>query len=108
MKRICLVILLFSVAVAAFAADMTVDEAHEGLSCADCHNTDTPVKRPPVSACLACHDSYAAVAERTKRFSPNPHDSHQGELRCSLCHSPHKEDKLYCNECHDLQIYKFK
>lgn len=87
-----------------------IKETHKeaGLSCADCHMTDKPEKKAKASVCIDCHESYQVVAERTKSLKPNPHDSHQGELRCTYCHSSHGEDKLYCNQCHELNDYKFK
>ena len=108
MKKVYLIIAILTVAAFAFATDVKkLDAAHDGFDCIDCHQTENPTKRPPVAGCLECHESYEAVAERTAQFSPNPHASHQGEIRCSQCHKPHSEDKLFCNECHDLQIYKF-
>ena len=28
-----------------------------------------------------------------ERIVPNPHDSHAGEVRCTLCHKEHKASK---------------
>lgn len=107
MRTVCLTVFIL-IASVVFAADIRkLDSAHEGMECVYCHLTENPSKRPPVKGCFECHESYAAVAGLTDDKIPNPHDSHQGELRCGLCHKPHAEDKLYCNECHDLQIYKF-
>ena len=76
------------------------------LACSMCHGNDVPTKRAPASACMTCHGEYAAVAALTAEVTPNPHDSHQGELRCTLCHKSHEPSILYCNECHsfDLQM----
>ena len=30
----------------------------------------------------------------------NPHDSHLGEIACTVCHKAHGESKVYCLECH--------
>lgn len=73
-----------------------------GLVCTDCHESAEPTKRAPMSACTSCHGVYADVAELTKNVEPNPHDSHQGELRCSTCHRTHEPSVNYCNECHEF------
>lgn len=75
-----------------------------GLTCTDCHGTEEPTKRAPVSACTACHGPYADVAELTKDVEPNPHDSHQGEIRCGMCHKSHEPSVNYCNECHEFDF----
>ncbi len=111
-----IVMLLFVLFTFMFATQISAEgnreimDAHSenGLACADCHLTDTPEKKPKSSTCFDCHIDYPSVAELTAELRPNPHNSHQGELRCTYCHSPHGNEKLYCNECHELTDYKFK
>ncbi len=87
-----------------------IDKIHaeQGVTCSDCHLTDKPEKKAKIKECLQCHESYQAVAERTSELEPNPHASHQGELRCNLCHKIHSEDTLYCNQCHGFTQFKLK
>ena len=102
--------LIFAVAMASAADDHPLNDAHgkRNMECADCHGTDNPTKRARMSGCFDCHKTYPALAKLTENKHPNPHDSHQGEIQCYQCHRPHKTDKLYCNECHDFQGFKFK
>jgi fumarate reductase flavoprotein subunit len=97
----------------AFAAGATANEikgAHgrAGLTCTNCHGDDATPSRPAMSVCLGCHVSYDAIAAKTAHLEPNPHKSHQGELRCTYCHSAHDTPKLYCNECHDFKHLNLK
>ena len=79
-----------------FTADRHIKR---GLTCTQCHGEGA--KKPVVKTqCLACHSSYAEVAERTEGLDPNPHDSHQGEVECNQCHKGHKPDELSCTACH--------
>ena len=56
--------------------------------CAACHTKENAVAgnqfvTPDNKACLTCHQSYAAVAEKTKNLKngePNPHASHHLSL----------------------------
>lgn len=94
--------------------------AENGLVCADCHKTENPEKRAPASSCIECHENkdgtYKGVLddkgepvkkdynESAGMKSVNMHDSHQGEIRCTVCHTYHKEPALYCNECHSFDV----
>lgn len=80
--------------------------AAQGVTCKDCHNKDVPDSAAPMSACLDCHGSYAALAKKTARLGHNPHQSHLGEVECDLCHKPHGADVIYCNECHNFTDMK--
>ena len=67
-------------------------------------------KMPKVGAkvknerCLVCHQSYEALAERTKALNPNPHKTHLGNVRCTDCHAGHQQGKLMCNDCHKFNL----
>lgn len=94
--------------------------AENGLSCADCHKTENPDKRAPASSCKGCHENkdgtYKGILgsdgnpvkkdypEGQAKKTVNMHDSHQGEIRCTQCHTYHKEPILYCNECHAFDV----
>lgn len=51
--------------------------------------------------CLKCHESYAALAKKTEKLSPNPHFSHMGAVNCEECHrASEQKPVLMCNQCH--------
>ena len=85
----------------ACAAEKTLAEVHGGQLPAE---TGWATK----GQCLQCHQSYDALAEKTKNLEPNPHKSHLGELRCTYCHSIHDTPKIHCNECHDFKHLQAK
>ncbi|MCL2877166.1 MAG: cytochrome c3 family protein [Acidobacteria bacterium] len=75
----------------------------------------------PASACKGCHktsgDTYKGKLDKDgkpvhKNYSDggltremNFHDSHQGDIRCTICHTTHTEpSKLYCNDCHSFRV----
>jgi cytochrome c nitrite reductase small subunit len=53
--------------------------------------------------CLRCHEhgSYEELAQRTEELELNPHDSHYGEMECSICHRVHEASEEVCAYCHD-------
>lgn len=88
-----------------------------GVTCAKCHGVKTPAKLkgrdaafPRLAnkrACLACHESYQAVAAKTVNYYGwyNPHVSHYGELECYQCHRVHRASELFCTRCHlDMKV----
>ena len=85
-------------------AQTAVKPPHQALECTACHTTSVP-KTPEKSACLACHGSYAALAEKTATLNPafNPHSSHRGQEDCASCHGVHKPSQLTCNDCHGFK-----
>jgi len=109
---------VFSLASLALAADKpivsTLKHKEAGLQCVDCHNTDNPTEKPNHSACIGCHDSgnnYYAGETRTYNNAGKPrqfnmHDSHQGPVRCTICHTVHKKPKepMHCNWCHQIEV----
>ena len=74
------------------------------VTCGLCHGAYSPEKGTSREQCLNCHDSYEHVAALTSDVDPNPHDSHYGKIRCTLCHKAHGESSLYCNTCHDFDL----
>ncbi len=72
-----------------------------GLTCASCHKESPPSTPVQTATCLSCHGSYDALADKTQNDSPNPHDSHQGQLPCESCHHVHMPSVSYCAQCHD-------
>ena len=109
-----------------------LDHQHSksGIGCLECHQLTaeqqkdnvtkferkafkTPLdqRQYPNDFCLRCHGSYKEVAERTRDFqkknlSMNPHESHYGEIDCSLCHKSHKPSVDLCSECHPAVVKK--
>ena len=55
----------------------------KGVSCEQCHNYPDLAK-----------------ASAEKKVALNPHDSHAGQLRCTLCHKEHQQSVVYCRQCH--------
>ncbi|MDR0433668.1 MAG: cytochrome c3 family protein [Gracilibacteraceae bacterium] len=62
--------------------------------------------------CLDCHDFEEVKQITRERFAEvsgppynvaNPHDSHNGELDCSVCHRMHQKQTLLCAQCHELK-----
>ncbi|MGA2992845.1 MAG: cytochrome c3 family protein [Candidatus Korobacteraceae bacterium] len=75
------------------------------VDCAGCHGKQAPLAKSTVenSRCLACHGPQAALAAKStpKEFPErNPHESHMGDVACSVCHHAHAESRSYCLECH--------
>lgn len=93
--------------------------ADADVNCHDCHtpsistqmeegvkyitgNYQTPLEKRefPKQLCLDCHDDFAAIQAKTDFEESNPHDSHNGQQECNLCHSMHHESKVMCAQCH--------
>lgn len=93
--------------------------AAEDITCHDCHqasfsdqvhelvltvsgNVELPLEKREFSRefCLECHDDFESIQMATEFEESNPHDSHNGEQECYLCHSMHRQSKPMCVECH--------
>ncbi|MEN6460988.1 MAG: cytochrome c3 family protein [Syntrophomonas sp.] len=94
--------------------------ADADVKCHDCHESSisiqaeegikfvtgdykTPLDKRKFSRefCLRCHD-FDKVKAKTNFDESNPHDSHNGEQNCNLCHSMHRQSKVMCSECHQF------
>jgi hypothetical protein len=42
------------------------------------------------------------VKAKTNFKESNPHDSHNGEQDCNVCHSMHGKSKVMCSQCHQF------
>lgn len=85
----------------AFTADR---HQKRSIACISCHGEAQPKAPASAKACLACHKSLAAVAERTGNFEKNPHNNHMtqsSEIECTQCHQGHKADTPICHQCHE-------
>ena len=85
MKSLNLLVLAAALFIALPASAQQVKPYHQNIKdCAACHTKENAVAgnqfvTPDNKACLTCHQSYAAVAEKTKNLKngePNPHASH--------------------------------
>lgn len=80
-----------------------LDRAHKqhGLYCSDCHQKYTEGDEPSDS-CIRCHGDYEKVSKLAKSgsYEKNPHRSHFQTVRCTVCHSGHKEFRDFCSSCH--------
>jgi hypothetical protein len=106
-RVIYFIVISFTVflAIVVYAAqDKVVTGVHSDFTCVECHEEDVPTGNAPSSVCNACHGDYSEVAGLTEQVEPNPHDSHQGELKCTACHKAHRESVLFCNSCHFYEM----
>jgi hypothetical protein len=76
------------------------------IDCGGCHGKELPVLDATVenSRCLACHGPLEQLAARStpKDFPKrNPHQSHLGDIACTVCHHAHAASKAYCLDCHN-------
>ena len=94
----------------------------KGVTCEACQGTATPTQIAPYENCLKCHanskgtykgknlDSAGHGVEKVYSESGRQrkaamHDSHSGDIRCTVCHTAHKQpEKLYCNNCHQFDV----
>jgi len=63
----------------------------------------------PAAALQACHGPQDQLAARSRPQDfpkRNPHDSHLGEIACTVCHHAHAESKVYCLDCHRNFVMK--
>ncbi len=97
-----------------------------GIKCVGCHqqslpeklkegtgyitgNYENPLKERDFSRekCLQCHEKdWGKVVQATNFEMSNPHESHLGEIDCSLCHNMHRESEVNCAQCHDFDWFK--
>lgn len=85
-----------------FGADRHVSR---GVACTVCHGSDMKnPEYPDEATCVQCHPK-AAVADKTKSLTPNPHAApHNGD--CTLCHMQHEPTVNYCDQCHKFDFGK--
>ena len=83
------------------AAPTMAKHMQKGVTCEQCHSSSAPVAAAKSKACMKCHNYQdLAAASAAKKVALNPHDSHAGQLRCTLCHKEHEQSVLYCRQCH--------
>ncbi len=98
------------------------------VKCQDCHqetlgrkiqkgvnfitgNFETPFEKRDFGTfdyCLECHDDPDKVdkvfetvkAETFFEDGSNPHQSHNGDLDCNVCHNMHRKSVVFCQDCH--------
>lgn len=96
--------------------------AQADLVCHDCHESSItiqaeegfkfitgdyqlPLEKRQVTKgfCLECHEDFeTAVIAATNFEESNPHDSHNGEMECNVCHTMHQPSEVYCAQCHEF------
>lgn len=108
----------------ASAQDIVGMKMHKmiGLECNNCHVDDGNANKNMTPTCVSCHapgERYyhgkkdatgksilKEYPESGKTRMASFHDSHGGEIRCTVCHTSHKKEpeKLYCNNCHQFDV----
>lgn len=90
-----------------WATSSYVDALHaqRKIACSGCHGKSLPQKGDQVEndRCLSCHGSFAALADKTRPVQfpdRNPHQSHMGEIGCTVCHKAHQPSTVFCLNCH--------
>jgi hypothetical protein len=71
-----------------------------GIECNSCHKETPPKQAVKADVCTGCHGDYEKLAKSSEKVEPNPHDSHEGNLDCGVCHHSHRESEFYCSRCH--------
>lgn len=108
----------FFTAANTYARPIVAMEAHKttGLECEDCHKN-----KNVADSCIDCHENaegtYRGAIDKDGNSIPKEyheagktrlaaiHDSHGGNIRCTVCHTSHEEPKqLYCNNCHQFDV----
>ncbi len=75
------------------------------ILCSACHGKHLPVTGDDVEniTCLNCHGPLETLKKQSepKDFPDrNPHNSHLGDIACTVCHKAHKPSVVYCLGCH--------
>jgi hypothetical protein len=89
---------------------VTINKKHlnNGITCINCHEEAAPHKAAKAASCITCHTETPGSAktylDQGNQRSVNMHASHEGSVRCTLCHGIHKESRLYCNDCHKFEV----
>ena len=89
-----------------WASSSFLDALHakSDVTCGGCHGRTLPSRGDTVenNRCLACHPGAELAAKTRPADFPNrnPHESHLGEIACTVCHHAHVTSKVYCLECH--------
>lgn len=96
-----------------WAGSRYMDALHAkgNIVCLACHDRRVAQKGDSVEndRCLSCHGGLESLAARSapKDFPDrNPHQSHLGDIACTVCHKAHGPSTVYCLGCH--QKFKMK
>jgi hypothetical protein len=76
------------------------------IDCAGCHGKELPLLDAKVEndRCLACHGPREQLIRKTAPADfpqRNPHDSHVGDVNCTVCHHAHSASSSFCLTCHN-------
>ncbi len=92
---------------ASWGAGAFMDALHAkaDISCKSCHAKSVPELDDTLdnARCLACHGPMEKLAARSApKDIPqrNPHQSHLGDIHCTVCHKAHAPSATYCLDCH--------
>lgn len=109
MRRLLSLMAVLGMVSCASALAAPIQELHAAkqIQCTACHPQGEKVA-PTTQDCMTCHGSYKDVAGKTGSLRPNPHDSHMGELECTVCHKGHQQQTVFCNQCHTFKSLELK
>lgn len=123
MKELCAAFTAASIALSftnAVNANVVFTLKHKGVACNVCHGTSTPQEPADQKVCIGCHGQYKGKVVPNADYNPdrnprrpvvevNPHDSHLGNVRCTLCHREHgASPKTACHQCHKNFVLQAK
>ncbi|MDY0383865.1 flavocytochrome c [Trichlorobacter sp.] len=118
MKQVRLVMLLLGLlallmpsnGLLAAAEGAALAQLHQAnkVACADCHGKGKRIvvddsERGINQRCINCHGNLDVLAVKDKGHI-KPHQSHLGEINCTVCHRGHEQSVAYCNGCHTFNL----
>lgn len=103
-------LLLFGLTTVQAQMSQSVVETTKTKTLKDKHGAAWPISKSGYvtkSQCLVCHGPYEKLAQKTQNLSPNPHNSHLGQVNCEDCHiADATKTNLMCNQCHNFKLKK--
>lgn len=79
--------------------------SRKDVTCFSCHGEKIAEAGDLVESdrCLYCHGPWDRLLQKTAPTDfpdRNPHQSHLGEIDCTVCHKGHTASSVYCLGCH--------
>jgi fumarate reductase flavoprotein subunit len=98
------IVFAISITTLSFAQNnVLLEETHKnnGITCENCHGTDTGGTVVKKEKCMECHGDYNALVQTSSIhfYAMNPHWT-TGQAECTDCHHIHHESESVCSKCH--------